>query len=105
MKKKYDNFEIIITNDNSTDVTAAICVKLSAEFSRIKRSSHRLLLSLTYNFFIGFLFKANISDYTVGLKAWKKMFTKFQLMPYPKIKCGFRRINSSKINKKTKTYN
>ncbi len=35
----------------------------------------------------------------------KKMFTKFQLMPYPKIKCGFRRINSSKINTKTKTYN
>ena len=35
----------------------------------------------------------------------KKMFTKFQLMPYPKIKCGFRKINSSKIINKTKTYN
>lgn len=32
----------------------------------------------------------------------KKIYTKIQLAPRPKIKCSFKRINSSKINKKTR---
>lgn len=138
LKKRYDKFEIIIVNDNSTDNTEKIATKLCVNFphvkllnysvgpsrrenlaksfcfargdiivfidadlspelegldrlikaiedgfdiavgskyikgSKIKRSFHRLLLSKIYNSFMEILFRVNISDHTVGLKAWKK---------------------------------